>query len=172
MPLIVPAYTYVPGHWPHPNRDPEGHRFDQSLSPAKHLNLTDWETCTRYTEGIELFNQGYYWEAHEAWEEIWRLDGKHGPQGQLLQGLIKIAAAGIKIRQGHSKASRSLLTQASKHINKVMDKHPEKFGAGLHLKVLERWCRDFRDEVGDIEARPTLPVEILFPELKLESVND
>ncbi|MER9007639.1 DUF309 domain-containing protein [Mesorhizobium sp. M0862] len=22
--------------------------------------------------GIDLFNHGYYWEAHEAWEPLWQ----------------------------------------------------------------------------------------------------
>ena len=169
MTLTPPSYSYVPGHWPHPSRDPKGHSYKAEPDTPENIDLIQWETCEQYRAGIELYNQGYYWEAHEAWEGIWRLNGKHGPQAQFLQGLIKIAAAGIKIRQGHAKAARSLLTQSATHFQKVMEKHLEKFAGGLHLKVLERWCRDFRDEVADIRADPTLPVEVIFPCLLLES---
>jgi predicted metal-dependent hydrolase len=41
--------------------------------------------------GIELFNQGLYWEAHEAWEETWMPDRK-GPDSGFYKGLIQVAA--------------------------------------------------------------------------------
>lgn len=41
--------------------------------------------------GIELFNQGLYWEAHEAWEEAWTPD-RRGPDRGFYKGLIQIAA--------------------------------------------------------------------------------
>ena len=41
--------------------------------------------------GIALFNSGEFWEAHEAWEEIW---GNHPEDGRFfIQGLIQLAAA-------------------------------------------------------------------------------
>jgi uncharacterized protein len=41
--------------------------------------------------GIELFNAGSYWEAHEAWEEAWMQD-RHGPDSGFYKGLIQVAA--------------------------------------------------------------------------------
>jgi predicted metal-dependent hydrolase len=41
--------------------------------------------------GIELFNRGLYWEAHEAWERDWMPDRK-GPDSAFYKGLIQIAA--------------------------------------------------------------------------------
>src|SRR3981081_2459548 len=41
--------------------------------------------------GIDLFNSGRYWEAHEAWEEVWMPDRK-GPDASFYKGLIQIAA--------------------------------------------------------------------------------
>ena len=41
--------------------------------------------------GIELFNEGRYWEAHEAWEEAWTPD-RHGPDSGFFKGLIQVAA--------------------------------------------------------------------------------
>ena len=53
--------------------------------------------------GIELFNQGLYWEAHEAWEETWMPDRK-GPDSGFYKGLIQVAAGclhyGRKNRRG------------------------------------------------------------------------
>ncbi|TMD52405.1 MAG: DUF309 domain-containing protein [Chloroflexi bacterium] len=41
--------------------------------------------------GVELFNRGLYWEAHEAWEEAWTPD-RHGPDRGFYKGLIQVAA--------------------------------------------------------------------------------
>ena len=41
--------------------------------------------------GIELFNTGHYWEAHEAWEGDWMPDRK-GPDSGFYKGLIQVAA--------------------------------------------------------------------------------
>ena len=48
---------------------------------------------------IELFNAGYYWEAHEAWEGLWHAHGRRGATADLIKGLIKLAAAGVKVRE-------------------------------------------------------------------------
>jgi uncharacterized protein len=50
-----------------------------------------WQALAR---GAELFNRGLYWEAHEAWEELW-LELDDAPR-LFLQGLIQVAAAGHK----------------------------------------------------------------------------
>ena len=167
MTLSLPPYTYVPGHWPHPVRDPGGHSYGAEAVTSPPLDLRQWRQCDRYREGIDLFNQGYYWEAHEAWEDVWKVMARGGSEAQILQGLIKVAASGIKIRQGYAKAARSLLTQSAGHFERVMEKQNDPVVGGLRLVVLERWCRDFRDDVGDIKGHPELAVEILFPALVL-----
>jgi predicted metal-dependent hydrolase len=66
-----------------------------------------------------LFNAGYYWEAHEAWEGLWHAHGRLGPTANVLKGLIKLAAAGVKVRQGqphgiitHARRAASLFEAA------------------------------------------------------------
>jgi predicted metal-dependent hydrolase len=46
---------------------------------------------TGLEHGIELFNSGHYWEAHEAWEGDWMPDRK-GPDSGFYKGLIQVAA--------------------------------------------------------------------------------
>ena len=45
----------------------------------------------RLRRGIDLFNRGLYWEAHEAWEEAWTPD-RRGPESGFWKGLIQVAA--------------------------------------------------------------------------------
>ena len=41
--------------------------------------------------GVELFNRGEYWHAHEAWERAWIPD-RRGPDRGFYKGLIQVAA--------------------------------------------------------------------------------
>ena len=67
----------------------------------KSLSELDLSTITRivlsadeerhFARGIALFNARKFWEAHEAWEEIWQ---QHPEDGRFfIQGLIQLAAA-------------------------------------------------------------------------------
>lgn len=65
--------------------------FDLTADEESHLE-----------RGIALFNSGKFWEAHEAWEDIWM---NHPEDGRFfIQGLIQLAAAyhqlGKKVYRG------------------------------------------------------------------------
>ena len=56
--------------------------------------------------GVELFNRGAFWEAHEAWEELWL---RAGPDIRLfLQGLIQLAAAWHHVGRGNQRGAERL----------------------------------------------------------------
>ena len=95
-----PSYAYVPGRFPHPRRDPEGHAFKISPDEVEPPNPDRWQEIRPYLFGLDLFNHGYYWEAHEAWEAVWKACGRRGTAADFLKSLIKLAAAGVKAREG------------------------------------------------------------------------
>ena len=78
MSSSLPPYTFVPGSWPHPRRDPRGHSFGSPEPEATPLDPAGWRDSAVYLRGIELFNGGYYWEAHEAFEALWNAAGRAG----------------------------------------------------------------------------------------------
>ncbi|HEX5103310.1 MAG TPA: DUF309 domain-containing protein, partial [Pirellulaceae bacterium] len=91
----LPPYGYVPGQGlPHPTSDKRGHSFGRHEPPAMPLADATWRQNETWLYAVDLFNQGYYWEAHEAWEALWHACGRKGPTADLLKGLIKLAAAG------------------------------------------------------------------------------
>jgi len=58
---------------------------------ALHPELSPEERERLFRQGIDLFNRGLFFAAHEAWEEIWR---STTPEPRdLFQGLIQVAAA-------------------------------------------------------------------------------
>jgi hypothetical protein len=72
-----------------------------------------WADSAAYLRGIALFNQGYYWEAHEVWETLWHAHGRRGPVAMILQALIKLAAAGVKVREGRPVGVRTHAVRAA-----------------------------------------------------------
>ena len=66
----LPPYSYVPGKFPHPIRDPQGHSFGEVPDAVVNLDPQQWRECRPYLRGIDLFNHGFYWEAHESWEAV------------------------------------------------------------------------------------------------------
>jgi predicted metal-dependent hydrolase len=69
--------------------------------------------------GIELFNAGYYWEAHEAWEVLWHAYGRRGALADVVRALIKLAAAGVKAREGRVEGTRTHCRRAAELFARV-----------------------------------------------------
>ncbi len=97
----LPGYTYVPGtETPHPFRDPKGHSHHlKGLKTAKPLIADSWAENRTYLLAIDYFNLGYYWESHDEWERLWRVSGPDSIVGRFLKGLVKLSAAGVKVRE-------------------------------------------------------------------------
>jgi uncharacterized protein len=103
----LPAYAFVPGRFPHPTSDPAGHSYGvEPPIPAK-VEPEKWRECRPYLFGIDLFNAGYYWESHVAWESLWIACGRKGVVADFLKGLIKLAAAGVKALEGRPDGVKS-----------------------------------------------------------------
>ncbi|MDB5341051.1 MAG: hypothetical protein JWN70_6670 [Planctomycetaceae bacterium] len=108
----LPAYTHIPGITPHPLGDPRGHSFGH-VHPA--CPTPDWQGLPDnrlFQHGRRLFNAGYYWEAHEAWEGVWIAAGRSGLVADFVKGLIKLAAAGVKVREGSAVGAQRHLARA------------------------------------------------------------
>ncbi|SUS07969.1 conserved hypothetical protein [uncultured Defluviicoccus sp.] len=115
-----PPYAYVPGETPHPKRDRGGHSYGAEFEIPEPPNLEDWRACRDYLYGIDLFNYGYYWEAHEAWEGLWVACGRRGLTATYLQALISLAAAGLKARSGSARGMRANAGKAARRLESVV----------------------------------------------------
>ncbi len=91
-----PAYRHMPGFTPHPIRDPEGHSYGQPELELPDLNSDNWRECEHFLYGIDLFNEGYWWECHEVLEGLWHAAGIGTPVAHVLQSVIQCAAAHLK----------------------------------------------------------------------------
>lgn len=61
-------------------------------------------------QGINFFNAGRYFEAHEAWEDLWRMT--QGPPRLFYQGLVQAAVGLHHLRHGNLNGARAQLTKS------------------------------------------------------------
>lgn len=72
-----------------------------------------------FCTAVKLFNEGYYWEAHESWEAVWHASGRTGPVSDLVKAFIKLAAAGVKVREGRIAGVRTHAERAMNILEKL-----------------------------------------------------
>jgi len=99
------------------------------------LDPQAWSDCPAYLRGIELFNLGRHWEAHEEWEQLWHAAGRRGPVADFLKALIKLAAAAVKAKARVFPGVISHARRAAELLASAMDHHGPTF-CGLDLKEL------------------------------------
>ncbi|MGB8685258.1 MAG: DUF309 domain-containing protein [Candidatus Binatus sp.] len=88
-----------------------------------------------YEQGIDLFNEGRFFECHEAWEEIWKRSD--GAEKLFYQGLIQAAVAILHAQRGNLEGARSLYEKASTKLAPIPHEH-----MGLAVGELrEELCR-------------------------------
>jgi hypothetical protein len=115
-----PPYAYLPGRDPHPTGDPRGHSSASAPEPpADYFAPDDWRRNHDYLYGVDLYNAGYLWEAHEAWEGLWH-EAKHDRlQAPFLQGLIQCAAAALKVPMRQPNGLARLAEQGTARLERV-----------------------------------------------------
>lgn len=151
-----PPYRHIPGVTPHPINDPAGHSYgSDELARPKVSSPESWRTNEDYLYGVDLYNFAYWWEAHEAWEGLWR----HAEDNYrlFLQGLIQISAALIKHYMRMLRPVRTLSTAGSEKLREVLSRldPPSETYMGIDLKEflvrLDVFFAPFRfDSVSDV----------------------
>jgi uncharacterized protein len=114
-----------------------------------------------YLRAVALFNAGYYWEAHEVWEVLWHAAGRHGPTADVLKALIKLAAAGVKVREGRENGVRTHSGRAALLFASAAEQGgPIQLGLNLHLWALR--SRELAQNPPRDPGPPGAPVSRVF----------
>ncbi len=87
----LPSYRFQPGVHPHPRRDPDGSLYGFP-EHAPGLPASEWRQDESWLVGLDLYHQGYLWEAHEALEACYFASEDRRDRA-LVQGVIQLAAA-------------------------------------------------------------------------------
>lgn len=147
--LPFPAYAYVPGRHRHPARAGARHTPDGGAPGTTQLYALD------------LFNHGYYWEAHEAWEALWHELARHGPEGRLLRALIALAAAGVKAREGNARGVVRHLGRAAALLRDLGAERPVVLG--LNVAEIAAFAESVAAAPPCRPAEPGAAPQIVFP---------
>jgi predicted metal-dependent hydrolase len=159
--VTFPPYSYVTGRFPHPTRDPSGHSFGHAAPAPGPVDPARWHESRAYLMGCDLFNYGYYWEAHEVWEGLWQATGRTGPTADFLKGLIKLAAAGVKCREGRADGVRRHTARAAELFQRVQDQAGTSRYLGIDLPWLRSTSRQLARQPPAMPTQP-MPVEVVF----------
>jgi hypothetical protein len=126
----LPPYAYLPGREPHPTRDPKGHSYHaEPASVGAEASLRS----IVFLWGLDLFNHGYYWEAHEAWESLWQVAERGSSLRVLFKALILLSAAGVKIREGKHAAAVRHAERAAALLRRLDKGGRSSFGSALGM---------------------------------------
>lgn len=98
-------------------------------------------------EGIFFFNSGRYFEAHEAWEDLWR--PARGPLRLYYQGLVQAAVGMHHLSRRNINGARA---QLGKSLSKL-EQYPERF-CGIDNAGLVAGLRNIVEHLEDGSEPP------------------
>ncbi len=134
----LPRYTHIPGSGtPHPYRDPRGHSYNRRPQNPKGLKENAWAENRSYLMALDYFNMGFYWEAHDEWERLLRATGADTLCGLFVKGLVKMGAAGIKVREESIHGVRRHAASAGEVFADVAAESDQDLFCGLSFTVLQ-----------------------------------
>jgi predicted metal-dependent hydrolase len=67
-----------------------------------------------FEQGIALFNARDFFQAHEVWEDVWRVTSL--PEKKKLQGMIQIAVAMHHYSTGNREGAESVMARALRNL--------------------------------------------------------
>ena len=164
-----PSSRLLPEIKPRPARSPRGHSASKPAAVVVEALSTDkWFENKTYLHGVDLYNYHYWWESHEAWENLWKKGHQDKLVSEFLKGLIKTSAAFIKWRLKVPRGVKLHYQGAMGHLRKVCAEHPVYMGIDL-LRHIERLERHFSLMMGvDVEKWPDPTVN--YPAIELQRV--
>lgn len=124
----------------------------EKIQPLSGDSKSPGHEAELFARGIELFNTRYFFEAHEAWEEIWL--HTEPPEKTFLQGLIQVTAAFHHHSRENLRGTKSLLRAGLTKLEDFPPHHRE-----LNIEKLREAARKWLAALdrGEETRRPALP---------------
>ena len=140
---------------------PQGHSFGHARSKVASIDLAKTADSAPFRRGVALFNAGYYWEAHDAWESLWHAHGRRGVVADVIKALIKLAAAGVKAREGQDHGVRIHASRAAELLESALMSGAS-HQLGLNLAQWVERCRQVAADPPRDEGPISAPVSRVF----------
>lgn len=114
----LPKYRHLPFRNLHPFLDRGGHSYGEKLTSPESFSPENWADSKDYRYCIDLFNHGFWWEAHERLKYLSMAAGRETETGQFIQGLIQVAAALLKHFMDEEGGAQTLAQLGIENLNK------------------------------------------------------
>ncbi len=115
----LPAYRHLPFRNPHPFLDRDGHSYGEVLTPSACFDTENWRVHEDYLYAVDLFNHGFWWEAHERLKQVSIGAGRESATGRFVEGLIQVAAALLKLYMNEPAPARTLADLGLKNLRRA-----------------------------------------------------
>ena len=156
----LPPYAFLPGRDPHPTRDPRGHSYSEEEEAEVFPTPPEkWASCEPYLFGVDLYNEGYLWEAHEAWESLWHPCKPNAQQAEFLQGLIQCTAAALKVRMAQPRGVLRLGELGTGRLESVARQAGTPYMGLELLEFAQEFKRFAENDPEDAEDRPRIHLD-------------
>lgn len=93
----------------------------------------------RFLQGIAYFNECEFFEAHDAWEELWA--DYQGPSRKFYQGLIQVAVCLHHFGNGNTRGAQKLFHSSCDYLREYQPAH-EGVDVAKLMTELEHCCSD------------------------------
>jgi len=107
--IPLPDYAHVPGA---NARHVEGFLDDVIATPHTRTLDSTAHSNIAWQYGLRLMEEGFYWEAHEVLETVWMNATPNDRERALLQGLIHVTNAALKVKMNRMSAAKKLSSLA------------------------------------------------------------
>lgn len=155
--LPLPRWVYMPCHGGEPDRD--------TLERVKALVPTRFERAVpsghpalRY--GLALNDGGWFWEAHEILEAIWKVAPKGGRDRILLRACIQIANGNLKLKMKRPRAAERLFADALAELTELAVRRPDGSDGFAGSSSGTELTAAVRAVLGDLSAKADQPAFI------------
>ena len=117
---------------------------------------------SRYIEGIDCFNRGAYFQAHEVWESVWMEEG--GTAKDFYKGLIQVAVCLHHFGKGNTRGARKLCVSSRRYL---LNYGPRYRGIDVNrlLGEMEQCCAELMASPAETPRVKVVPR--LLPKLQL-----
>ncbi|WP_299408080.1 DUF309 domain-containing protein [uncultured Roseobacter sp.] len=123
----LPPHVYVPGK---NARHPEDWFDPIKASVTPDIPSDELHRTAAFQTGLAYLRAGYFWECHEVLEAVWMQTSDPGPEREMVQALIQLANARLKLLMGKPRAARRLCDMVTAHLSRCAP-HERVMGMGI-----------------------------------------
>lgn len=130
----LPETAHIPGV---NNRQSQMNLLEQVASRAlRPTSDPTWRQNPAWLYGLRLLRNGYYWEAHEVLEAVWMNAAPNSRERHLVQGVIHLANAALKVRMERIDASLRLCDLAEECFSRSFSPLQAESSMGMKSEIL------------------------------------